>query len=47
MRVLSITHGPSVPGGVFDEEVEARGHELDRWVVPMGGAPRPPRATTR
>jgi GMP synthase-like glutamine amidotransferase len=40
MRVLSVTHGPTVPGGVFDEEVEARGHELERWVVPMGGAPR-------
>lgn len=40
MRVLSITHGPTVPGGVFDEEVEARGHELERWVVPLGGAPR-------
>ena len=40
MRVLSITHGPTVPGGVFDDEVEARGHEIERWVVPMGGAPR-------
>jgi GMP synthase-like glutamine amidotransferase len=42
MRVLSITHGPSVPGGVFDEVVEESGHELERWVVPLGGAPRPP-----
>jgi GMP synthase (glutamine-hydrolysing) len=42
VRILSITHGPSVPGGVFDEVVEERGHELERWVVPMGGAPRPP-----
>jgi GMP synthase (glutamine-hydrolysing) len=41
MRVLSVTHGPNVPGGVFDEVVEARGHELERWVVPFGGAPRP------
>ena len=41
MRVLSVTHGPSVPGGVFDEAVETRGHELERWVVPFGGAPRP------
>ena len=40
MRVLSITHGPSVPGGVFDEVVERGGHELERWVVPLGGAPR-------
>ena len=42
MRVLSVTHGPSVPGGVFDEVVEAAGHELERWVVPVGGAPEPP-----
>jgi GMP synthase (glutamine-hydrolysing) len=42
VRILSITHGPSVPGGVFDEVVEAGGHELERWVVPLGGAPRPP-----
>jgi GMP synthase (glutamine-hydrolysing) len=42
MRVLSITHGPSVPGGVFDEVVEAAGHDLERWAVPLGGAPQPP-----
>lgn len=41
MRVLSVTHGPSVPGGVFDEVVEASGHELERWVVPLGGGPQP------
>jgi GMP synthase (glutamine-hydrolysing) len=41
MRVLSVTHGPSVPGGIFDEVVEAAGHELERWVVPLGGAPQP------
>jgi GMP synthase (glutamine-hydrolysing) len=40
MRVLSVTHGPSVPGGVFDEAAEAAGHELERWVVPLGGTPR-------
>jgi GMP synthase (glutamine-hydrolysing) len=44
MRVLSVTHGPSVPGGVFDEEVEAAGHALERWVVPLGGTPQPPSA---
>jgi GMP synthase-like glutamine amidotransferase len=38
---LSITHGPSVPGGIFDEVVEAGGNVLDRWVVPVGGFPRP------
>ena len=43
MRVLSVTHGPSVPGGVFDDVVEAAGHVLERWVVPVGG---PPRAAT-
>ena len=42
MRVLSVTHGPSVPGGVFDEEAEAAGHALERWVVPLGGTPQPP-----
>jgi GMP synthase (glutamine-hydrolysing) len=36
VRVLSVTHGPSVPGGVFDETVEARGHRLDHWSVPLG-----------
>jgi GMP synthase (glutamine-hydrolysing) len=41
MRVLSITHGPSVPGGVFDEAVEAAGSRLERWVVPDGGSPEP------
>jgi GMP synthase-like glutamine amidotransferase len=39
VRVLSVTHGPSVPGGVFDEVVEASGHELERWIVPDGAAP--------
>src|SRR3970282_505619 len=42
MRILSVTHGPTVPGGVFDEVVEAAGHELERWSVPLGGAPQPP-----
>jgi GMP synthase (glutamine-hydrolysing) len=44
VRVLSVTHGPNVPGGVFDEVVEAAGHELERWVVPLGGLPQPPKA---
>jgi GMP synthase-like glutamine amidotransferase len=39
MRVLSVTHGPSVPGGIFDEAVEAGGHTLERWQVPNGGSP--------
>ncbi|MBA3375232.1 MAG: type 1 glutamine amidotransferase [Actinobacteria bacterium] len=41
MRILSVTHGPTVPGGVFDQVVEASGHELERWVVPLGGSPQP------
>lgn len=41
MRVLSVVHGPTVLGGVFDETVEASGHELDRWSVALGGAPPP------
>ena len=44
MRVLSVTHGPNVPGGVFDETVEAAGHSLERWEVPLGGTPQPPTA---
>ena len=43
MRVLSVTHGPSVPGGVFDEVVESTGHRLDRWSVPAGEQPDPAR----
>ncbi len=39
MRVLSVTHGPSVPGGVFEEAVEAAGHTLERWQVPDGTTP--------
>jgi GMP synthase (glutamine-hydrolysing) len=39
MKVLSLTHGPSVPGGVFDEAVEGGGHALDCWPVPDGVAP--------
>jgi len=42
VRVLSVTHGTSVPGGVFDEAVEVAGHTLERWQVPDGGTPDPP-----
>jgi GMP synthase (glutamine-hydrolysing) len=41
MRVLSVTHGPSVPGGVFEEAVESDGHVLERWHAPEGGVPDP------
>jgi GMP synthase (glutamine-hydrolysing) len=40
MRVLFVTHGPSVPGGVFEDAVEAAGHVLEHWPVPLGGTPR-------
>jgi GMP synthase (glutamine-hydrolysing) len=39
MRVLSVTHGPSVPGGVFEETAAAGGHELERWSAPLDGSP--------
>jgi GMP synthase-like glutamine amidotransferase len=39
VRVLSVTHGPSVPGGVFEHEAEESGHAVERWSVPDGGAP--------
>jgi GMP synthase (glutamine-hydrolysing) len=39
VKVLSLTHGPTVPGGVFDGAVEAGGHALDRWSVPDGAPP--------
>ena len=35
MRVLSLTHGPNVGAGVFGEAVEAAGHELVEWCVPL------------
>jgi GMP synthase (glutamine-hydrolysing) len=35
-----MTHGPSVPGGVFEHVAEEAGHELERWSVPLGDAPR-------
>ena len=41
MRVLSIIHGPTVPGGVFDEAVAAAGHALERWQVADGDSPGP------
>lgn len=44
MRVLSVTHGPSVPGGVFEEAVEVGGNRLERWIVPGGNTPEPARS---
>jgi GMP synthase (glutamine-hydrolysing) len=42
MRVLSIVHGPSVPGGVFEMAVEKCGHVLERWSAPDGSPPNAP-----
>jgi len=36
-----MTHGPSVPGGVFEEVVKEAGHQLERWSLPHGSAPQP------
>jgi GMP synthase-like glutamine amidotransferase len=41
VRVLAVTHGPSVGPGVFAEAVAAGGHELTEWQVPLGGKPPP------
>jgi GMP synthase (glutamine-hydrolysing) len=41
VRVLSVTHGPTVGGGVFDALVEESGHTLERWRVPLGSSPHP------
>jgi GMP synthase (glutamine-hydrolysing) len=39
MRVLAVTHGPSVGAGVFGEAIRSAGHELDEWCVPVASAP--------
>ena len=39
MRVLAVTHGPSVGPGVFEDAVRAEGHELAVWEVPSRGLP--------
>lgn len=38
MRVLAVTHGPSVGPGIFAEVVAARGDALEEWCVPNGAA---------
>jgi GMP synthase-like glutamine amidotransferase len=35
MRVLAVTHGPSVGAGVFAEVIRAAGHDLEEWCVPV------------
>ena len=42
MHVLAVTHGPSVGAGVFAEAIEAAGHELREWCVPLGADPPAP-----
>ena len=43
MRVLAISHQMDAGPGVFGEEVRARGHQLDEWLLPNGGpAPAEP-----
>jgi len=39
VRVLALTHGPSVGPGVFADAVRAGGHELVEHEVPLGGMP--------
>ena len=39
MRVLAVTHGPSVGPGVFADAVRDAGHELAKWQVPVRGVP--------
>jgi len=39
VKVLALTHGPSVGAGVFGETVRDGGHELVEWCVPLGGDP--------
>ena len=37
MRVLAVTHGPSVGPGVFADAMQDAGHELVEWPVQLGG----------
>jgi GMP synthase (glutamine-hydrolysing) len=39
VRVLAITHGPSVGPGVFEDAVRAAGHELVERQLPVEGVP--------
>ena len=42
MKVVAVTHGPSVGPGVFEDAARGAGHELVEWSAPDGG--RPPEA---
>jgi GMP synthase-like glutamine amidotransferase len=37
VKVLAVTHGPSVGPGVFADAVRDAGHELAEWPVQLGG----------
>jgi GMP synthase (glutamine-hydrolysing) len=39
VRVLAIVHEPDAGPGVFGEAVQARGDDLDEWLLPEGGPP--------
>jgi len=39
VRVLALTHGPSVGPGVFADAIQDGGHELLEWQVPLRGIP--------
>jgi GMP synthase (glutamine-hydrolysing) len=41
VRVLAVTHGPSVGAGVFADAVRTAGHELEEWRVPAASQPPP------
>jgi GMP synthase (glutamine-hydrolysing) len=41
MRVLAVTHGPSVGAGVFSDAVRDAGHELEEWCVPVSSEAPP------
>ena len=42
MRILSIVHGSNVPSGVFGDEAERGGHEVDTWSLAWGTPPPAP-----
>jgi len=42
MRILSIVHGSNVPAGVFGDEAERGGHEVDTWSLAWGKPPPAP-----
>ncbi|HWG57012.1 MAG TPA: type 1 glutamine amidotransferase [Gaiellaceae bacterium] len=39
MKVLALTHGPSVGPGVFADTIREAGHELEEWAAPFDGHP--------